>query len=72
MFSKDWSIGIPKHTKTIQHHVHIRSTDQFKQVGVHVKNGRNEISIVDDHRVWLCIRVTFPLLIGKIYGLAAD
>ena len=33
MSSKVWSIGIQKHTKMIQHHVHIRSTDQFNQVG---------------------------------------
>ena len=32
----------------IQHHVYSRSTDQFKQVGVHEKNERNEINIVDD------------------------
>ena len=37
MSSKVWSIGIQKHTKLIQHHVHIRSTDQFNQVGVHEK-----------------------------------
>ena len=34
MSSKVWSIGIQKHTKMIQDHVHIISTDQFKQVGV--------------------------------------
>ena len=27
--------------------------------GVHEKNDRNEINSVDDHHVWLCIRVTF-------------
>ena len=37
MSSKVWSIGIQKHTKMIQHHVHIRSTDQFNQIGVHEK-----------------------------------
>ena len=37
MSSKVWSIGIQKHTKMIQHHVLIRSTDQFNQVGVHEK-----------------------------------
>ena len=37
MFSQIWSIGIQKHTKIIQHHVHIRSTDHFNQVGVHEK-----------------------------------
>ena len=35
MSSKVLSIGIQIHTKMIQHYVHIRSTDQFKQVGVH-------------------------------------
>ena len=61
MSSKVWSIGIQKRTKMIQHHVHIRSTDQFNQVGVHEKNDRSEINSVDDHRVWLFIRVTSAL-----------
>ena len=61
MSSKVWSIEIQKHTKMIQHHVHIRSRDQFNQVGVHEKNDRNEINSVDDHRVWLFIRVTSVL-----------
>ena len=34
MSSKVWSIGIPKNTKMFQHHVYIRSTYQFNQVGV--------------------------------------
>ena len=68
MSSKVWSIGIQKHTKMIQHHVHIRSTDQFNQVGVHAKNDRNEINGVDDHRVWLCIRVTFSSIGKKVFG----
>ena len=72
MSSKDWSIGIQKRTKIIQHHVHIRSTDQFNQVGVHEKNDRNKINSVDGHRVWLCIRVTFSSSIGKVFGLPAD
>ena len=72
MSCKVWSIVIPKHTKMIQHHVHIRSTDQFNQVGVHEKNDRIEINSVDDHRVWLCIRVTFTSSIGKVFGLPAD
>ena len=71
MSSKVWSIGIQKHTKMIQHHVHIRSTDQFKQVGVQEKKDRNEINSVDDHRAWLCIRVIFSS-IGKVFGLPAD
>ena len=51
MSSKVWSIGIQKQTKMIQHHVHIRSTDQFNQVGVHGENDRNEINSVDGHRL---------------------
>ena len=72
MSSKVWSIGIQKHTTMIQHHVHIRSTDQFNRVGVHEKNDRNEINSVDDLRVWLCIRVIFFLSIGNVFGLPAD
>ena len=72
MSSKVWSIGIQKHTKTIQHHVHIRSTDQFNQLGVHEKKiDRNEINSVDAHRVWLRIHVTFSS-IGKVFELPAD
>ena len=36
------------------------------------KNDRNEINSVDDHRVWLCIRVTFFSSIGKVFGSPAD
>ena len=32
-----WSIGLQKLTKMIENHVHISSTDHFKQVGVHGK-----------------------------------
>ena len=71
MSSKVWSIGVQKHTKMIQHHVQIRSTDHFNQ-GAWKKNDRNEINSVDDHRVWLCIRVTFSSSIGKVFGLPAD
>ena len=72
MSSKVWSNGIQKHTKIIQHNVHIRSTNQFNQVGMHEKNDRNEINSVDDHYVWLCIRVIFFTSIGKVFGLPAD
>ena len=72
MYGKVCSIGMQKHTKIIQHHVHIRSTDQFNQVGVHDKNDRNEINNVEDHRVGWCIRVTFFSSIGKVFGLPAD
>ena len=57
----------------IKHHVNIRSTDQFNQVGVHEKkNERNEINNVDDHHVWLCIRENIFSSIGKYFGLPAD
>ena len=42
----------------IEYHVHIRSTDQFKQAGVRGKNSINEINGVDDHYIWLRIRIT--------------
>ena len=32
-----WRIGLQKHTKMIENHVHIRSTNHFKQVGVRGK-----------------------------------
>ena len=69
MSSLVWSIGIQKHTEMIQHHVRIKSTDQFNQVGVHEKNDRNEINGVDDHRVWLFIRVTSVLNDRKIFWI---
>ena len=62
MSRKFWSIRIQKHTKMIQHHVHIRSADKFNQVGVHEKNDRNDINSVDDHRICLCIFVTEKFL----------
>ena len=34
MSSKVWDIGLQKHPKLIAYHVHIRSTDQIKQVRV--------------------------------------
>ena len=37
MFIQVWSIGLQKLTKMIENHVHIRSIDHFKQVGVHGK-----------------------------------
>ena len=37
MSSKIWSIGIQKHATMNQHHVHIKSIDQFNQVRVHEK-----------------------------------
>ena len=37
MFLQVLSIELQKLTKTIENHVHIRSTDHFKRVGVHEK-----------------------------------
>ena len=43
MFIQVWIIGLQKligfskHKKIIEYHVHFRSTDHFKQVGVHGK-----------------------------------
>ena len=68
MFIQVWSIGLQKLTKMIEKHVHIRSTDHFKQVRVHGKM-TNEIISVDDRCVWLCIRVTFSSSIGKVLKL---
>ena len=47
MSSKVGSIGFSKHEKMIEYHVHIRSTDQFKQVGVREKNDRKEIKSLE-------------------------
>ena len=41
MSCKVWVI---KYAKIIAYHIHIKSTDQSKQVGVHEKNDRNEIN----------------------------
>ena len=51
MSSKVLSIGFSKHEKMIEYHVHVRSTDQFKQVGVREKKMTEMISIVKDRRV---------------------
>ena len=69
MFIQVLSIGLHKLTKIIENHVHIRSTDHFKQVGVHGKM-TNEIDSVDDRCVWLCIRITFSSSIGKVLKLS--
>ena len=37
MYSKVWSIGLSKHEQVIEYHVHIRSTDPFKQIGMREK-----------------------------------
>ena len=61
MSSKVWSIGIQKHknndSASCSYQIH-RSVQSGR---VHEKNDRNEINSVDDHRVWLFIRVTSVL-----------
>ena len=47
MSSKVWGIRLSKHEKMIKYHVHIRSKDQFKQIGVREKNDRNEIKSLE-------------------------
>ena len=63
MSFKFWSIGLQKLTKMIENHVHIRSTDHFKQVVMRGKMTEMK-PIVDDQCVWLCVRVTFSSSIG--------
>ena len=55
MYNQVWSIGLQKLTLMIENLVYIRSTDQFKRVGVRGKM-TNETNSVDDRCVWLCIR----------------
>ena len=62
MFIQVWSIGLQKCTKMIGNHVHIRSTDHFKQNGVHGK--MTEMKSL----VWTTNRVTFSS-IGKVLKL---
>ena len=45
-----FKFGVQKLTNIIENHVHIRSTNHFKQVGVHGKM-TNEINSVDDRCV---------------------
>ena len=40
----------------IEYHVNIRSTDQFKQVGVREKNDRNEINSGGSPRLIMHVR----------------
>ena len=42
MSSKVLKYWVIKHAKIIAYHIHIRSTDQFKQVGVREKKLQNE------------------------------
>ena len=56
MSSKVLSIGLSKHEKMIEYHVHIRSTDHFKQVGMREKNDRNEINSGGSPRLTMHLR----------------
>ena len=58
--SKVWSIGIQKHIKMIQHHFHISSTYQFKQVGVHEK--QRVVQQDNKARRCVCARVYLPYM----------
>ena len=46
-----------------EYHVHVRSTDQFKQVGVREKNDRNEINSVrvGSPHLTMHLRKHFPI-----------
>ena len=72
MSSKVWSTGIQKTHKndsaSCSYQIH-KSVQSGRGAS---KNNRNGINSVDDHRVWLCIRVTFCSSIGKVFGLPAD
>ena len=69
MFIQVWSNGLHKLPKVMENHVHIRSTDHFKQVGVRGKNDRNGFNNVDDQCVSLCVHTTFSSSIGKVLEL---
>ena len=64
MFIRVWSIGLHKLTKMIENHVHIRSKDHFKQVGVHGKMA-NEINSVDYRCAGLVVHSRNLLLIDR-------
>ena len=51
-----------------EYHVHIRSTDQFKQVGVREKNDRNEINSVGSPHLHKHLPITsvFPFCIAVV------
>ena len=53
-----------KHEKMVEYHVHVRSTDQYKQVGVREKNDRNEIYSVGSPHLTMHLRKHFPITSG--------
>ena len=57
----------------IEYHIHIRYTDQFKQVGVREKNNRNEINSAEDNRFWLATGPRFKIpRVRYTFYLASD
>ena len=65
MSSKVGSFGLSIHEKMVEYHAHVRSTDQFKQVGVREKNDRNEINGGGSPRLTMHLR--YHLLITSGY-----
>ena len=62
-------LGYKNTQKIIAYHIHIRSTDQFKQVGVRETKMTEMRSIaVEGHHVWLCICVLTGLTLFFIMG----
>ena len=45
----------------VEYHVHVRSTDQFKQVGVREKNDRNEINSEGSPHLTMHLRKHLPI-----------
>ena len=56
--------GLSKHEKMVEYHVHVRSTDQFKHVGVREKNDRNEINSVGSPHLTFDLRKHLPITSG--------
>ena len=61
MSSKVGSFGLSKHEKMVEYRVHIRSIDQFKQVGVREKNDGNEINSVGSPHLTMHLRKHLPI-----------
>ena len=47
--------------KMLEYHVHVTSTDQFKQVGVREKNDRNEINSVGSAHLTMHLHTHLPI-----------
>ena len=55
----------------VEYHVHVRSTDQFKQVGVREKNDRNEIKSGGSPRLTMHLRNHLLITSGYTFGIAS-